>query len=139
MNRFVLSVSSRILVMGLVMLASCRDLAVDYVGIDGKYTGTYAITNAKGLTNAGSVIFTFEGSRYSCEPQNLYLPPAGGGTFARNGQSLRLKDTMAHTKEFDWTLILNGDFTLIFDGSHLVLQQDDVPHQRHRVIDLTRQ
>jgi hypothetical protein len=50
-----------------------------------------------------------------------------------------LKDTVMHTAEFDWTLILNGEFSMTLDGSRLVLEQYDAQHGRQRILDLTLQ
>lgn len=122
-----------------LVLAACSDLGIDATDIDGFYNGTFAFTESNGHTETGSVIFTFEGNRYSCTPQRRYLPPGGAGVFIRSGRKVTLKDTVGHTAEFDWTLILYGEFFVTYDGSHLVLRQNDVQSQRYRVIDLTRQ
>jgi len=121
------------------MLSACSDLGLDPSEFDGTYGGTFTITNSSGATETGPVTFIFAGDRYSCTPQQHYLPPSGAGYCVSSGRTLRLKDTIAHTAEFDWTLILNGEFSLTYDGVHLVLQQDDLQYRRHRTIDLMRQ
>jgi hypothetical protein len=106
---------------------------------DGTFYGTFTITNNMGVEETGAVTFTFSGDKYRCIPEKKYLPPGGGGLFKTIGQALVLNDTMTHTAEFDHTLILNGAFSYTYDGSHLVLYQDDQQYLRFRRIDLTRQ
>jgi hypothetical protein len=130
----------RLIVPALSLLSfACSDLALNPSALDGTYRGTFAITNSKGVVQTGNVTFTFDGGQYSCTPETMYLPPSGAGSFQFVGHAIRLKDTVAHTAEFDWTLILNGDFSYTFDGVHLVLVQQDQEYQRHRRLELTRQ
>jgi hypothetical protein len=117
----------------------CSDLALNPSALDGAYRGTFTITNSEGVVQTGNVTFTFDGDQYSCAPETMYLPPSGAGSFQFAGHAIRLKDTVAHTAEFDWTLILNGDFSYTFDGVHLVLVQQDQEYQRYRRLELTRQ
>jgi len=103
--------------------------------MEGTYAGTFTITLEDGQTQTGNVTFTFTGSSYSCVSQERYLPPNGAGAFRTMGRIIRIKDTSLHTAEFDWTLILNGDFSFTLDGSRLVLQQNDT--RFHRLGSLT--
>jgi hypothetical protein len=122
-----------------LLLSACSDLALDPSSFDGTYRGTFTITHANGLVETGSVTFTFSGEQYCCIPEKQYLPPSGAGCFQLIGRTMKLRDTMMHTAEFDWTLILNGAFSFTYDGVHLVLVQQDEQHQRHRLIELARQ
>ena len=121
-----------------LLFSACSDDGSVNSIMDGTYVGTFMITLEDGQIQTGDVAFTFNGSSYSCLPQQRYLPPSGAGSFQTMGQVLRLKDTSMHTAEFDWTLILNGDFSFTFNGLHLVLQQNDTEYHRVRTINLTR-
>jgi len=126
------------ILLAILVLLSCSDVWLFNPIDDGTYAGTFTITLENGLTKTGNVTFTFKGRTYSCVPDKQYLPPGGAGEFLTFGRTIRIKDTALHTAEFDWTLILNGDFEFTFDGSRLVLQQNDTKHHRFRVIDLIR-
>lgn len=122
-----------------LQISACSDDSDVNSITDGAYVGTFTIVSANGHTQTGNVTFTFEGTSYSCLPEQPYLPPSGAGQFQTIREVLRFKDTVVHTAEFDWTLILNGDFQYTFDGSHLVLLQKDDQYHRLRNINLTRQ
>jgi hypothetical protein len=119
--------------------SACSDAGPDPPLLDGTYQGTFTITQENGPVESGTVRITFGGDGYSCTPEQRYLPPSGGGLFLLSGRTLTLKDTAVHTAEFDWTLILNGEFSFTFDGSRLLLEQQDQRHRRHRTIDLKRE
>lgn len=131
--------SHRLAYITCLMLCACSDLAVSPSEFDGTFHGTFTLTNAEGVSETGVVTFTFSEGTYRCTSEKRYLPPGGGGTFKVIGQTLILDDNMMHTAEFDWTLILGGAFLYTYDGSHLLLTQDDLKYQRLRRIDLTRQ
>ncbi len=119
--------------------SSPSDPALFLSSLNGTYRGTFTITGKTGYAATGVVTFTFTADAYECHPETMYLPPAGAGKLTILLHTIVLRDTVPHTAEFDWTLILNGPFSYAFDGTHLVLVQDDETYQRHRVIDLTRQ
>ena len=100
------------LAMLLILFNGCSDDGFPNSITDGTYVGIFTIKLEDGQTKTGGVTFTFNGNSYSCNPEKLYLPPSGEGSFHVIGQVLRLKDTALHTAEFDWTLILNGDTAL---------------------------
>lgn len=125
----------------LILALTC--LACDH-GVDpirpiqaGDYVGTFSIRSENGTTQSGLVTFRFRANTYSCIPEKVYLPPSGGGSYRLGDKSLTLTDTVMHTAEFDWTLILNGDFTYSNDGEKITLIQNDTAHRRYRTIELT--
>jgi len=125
------------IVLPLVFLA-CSDMALNPPEMEGSFEGTFTISHSTGLVETGSVTFTFIDNRYTCTPNTAFLPPSGSGTFVVEGNIICLADTVLHTAEFDWTLILTGEFSMLFDGTHMVLDQHDQKYHRHRRIDLRR-
>ena len=112
----------------------CEDVGMRLEIRNGTYTGTFTIRQSDGSEHSGGVTFTFHDGSYTCSPEVRYLPPGGAGTYHTFGTTLVLTDTVAHTAEFDWTLILGGEFAFSFDGRTLKLTQDDTKYHRHRVI-----
>lgn len=106
---------------------------------EGVYAGVFTIRQSDGTEQSGLVTFTFGASTYSCLPDKPYLPPSGAGTFHSYNNTIVLKDNVGHTAEFDWTLILNGEFSFSFDGKTLTLTQNDQKYKRYRIIVLTFQ
>ncbi len=118
---------------------SCTEEEEIYSTIDdGIYEGTFIIVESDGKMYSGKVTFTFNKSTYTCVPEIRYLPPSGGGSFQTNKNKIMLEDKVIHTAEFDWTLILNGEFYFIYDGNKLILKQNDMNHNRYRDIELLK-
>jgi hypothetical protein len=103
----------------------------------GDYVGTFSIKAENGTTQTGGVIFGFHPTKYICIPEKAYLPPSGAGSYRLDENTITLTDTVAHTAEFDWTLILNGDFTYSNDGNKITLIQNDIKYRRVRTLELT--
>jgi hypothetical protein len=107
----------------------------------GEYLGTIAVTFNVGSDSAfvvqNGVTFTFNDSGwYTCRGENVLNPPAGGGSYKIEGDSLYLTDQAAHLAFFDWTLILNGAFHIQSRPDSLIFTQDDIQHRRYRYINL---
>jgi hypothetical protein len=122
----------------LILALTC--LACDH-GVDptrpiksSDYVGTFSIRSEDGTTQSGQVTFRFRTNTYSCIPEKVYLPPSGAGSYRLGDHSLTLTDTAMHTAQFDWSLILNGDFTYSNDGNKITLTQNDTEHRRYRTI-----
>jgi hypothetical protein len=128
-----------VLVLPALLLPSCLINTPTDTIPDGTYAGTFTITHADGKSESGGVTFTFAGGTYRCIPVNHPVPPGGGGAFSTWENTLFLRDEVAHTAEFDWTLILNGGFSISMEGPRLILQQRETRFHRLRVIDLVRQ
>ena len=128
-----------IVVISLAFYSGCDDSGYTLPFRDGTYIGTFSIRNQDGSEQSGGATFTFRDGSYSCIPEERYLPPSGAGSFAVHGTIVTLTDNVAHTAEFDWTLILNGDFVYAFDGKTLTLTQDDTKFHRFRTIKIALQ
>jgi len=78
------------------------------------YNGTYSITHnfntGSSFTESGPVTFIFTDTSYHCYGEEYLLPPSGGGEYSIIGEIMVLNDMVPHTAEFNWTLILNGEF-----------------------------
>ena len=93
-------------------------------GIDGTYSGTfYRITNgAKEQTS--NVTLTFSNNQYSGTSSMVKYPALCSGTFTETPQAMTFANTCMWTAEFDWTLILNGEFKVIRKDDELILAKE---------------
>jgi hypothetical protein len=103
----------------------------------GIYSGQFFFTE-KNDSIVSTVQFTFAESTYTCVPQMLYHPPAGAGKYRMHGDSVELRDLSAHTANFDWTLILDGNFGFRRSGATITLSQKDDVRERTRRIELSK-
>jgi hypothetical protein len=120
----------------------CDNEVESYPQIEGKYKGTYTrieyIGSDHASTDEGSVILEFTDRTFTCVPDVRWLPPTGAGIYSFNYKKIILTDTIVHTAEFDWTLILGGAFNYSYDGTNLTLIQNDLKHKRRHTINLTK-
>jgi hypothetical protein len=109
---------------------------------DGVYSGVYTrvehSTSGQPTTTSGGVNLSIEGDRYSIRGEIRYAPPSGSGLFIV-GDVVTFTDDAFRTAEFDWTLIVNGEFGYDQNDSSVVLEQYDETHDRHVRIELTRE
>ena len=121
----------------------------------GTYVGNFFCTFYAGtdsaITISNSVTFTFvdtgsyngytlfpDSGWYHCYGGGLN-PPSGGGIYHVTSDSIILSDRVAHTADFDWTLILNGAFSIQFRTDSLIMKQNDTKFLRYRYINLALQ
>lgn len=125
----------------LLLIVGCKDKSTDSTTINaieaGKYNGVFTFTE-NGETAIGNVEFTFTDTSYKCVPVKKYLPPVGEGKYEIQKDKIILTDMMIHTAEFDWTLILGGEFDFIKNGNTVVLVQEDKERNRFRKIELSK-
>lgn len=102
----------------LLALTSCKKDHADPVS-DGDYTGTFRRISLTGTGAASNVTLHLRGGSYSGSSDNARYPAiCVGGWEASEGQ-LHFWDGCVFTADFDWTLILEGDFDYSISGSHL--------------------
>ncbi|OGU75359.1 MAG: hypothetical protein A2V93_09845 [Ignavibacteria bacterium RBG_16_34_14] len=118
---------------------SCAEEEIYSTFEDGVYEGTFTMVESNNTIHTGKVTFSFIHNKYICIPESQFLPPSGGGNFQISKNILTLEDKVAHTANFDWSLILNGKFNFTYDGKKLILKQNDRINNRYRTIDLIKQ
>jgi hypothetical protein len=118
-------------------LAGCQDSGespqVPATDLEGVYAGEYTrIDGCSGTapaTTSGRVRLVVDGDRYEIEGAERLAPPSGRGSIAV-GRVVTLDDEGMHTADFDWTLILEGDFNVVREGPLVVLEQYDGARDR---------
>lgn len=111
------------------------------IALDGLYRGRYWITHQDGTSDQnrqdGNAWMSFDKGSYEVQGDFELLPPAGGGEYYIDGRVLVLKDTVMHTANFDWTLILNGRFDVDMSEDGAVrLTQRDLEYARYHELEL---
>jgi hypothetical protein len=102
------------------------DFVRNYVG---SYSRIDGYSDPDPLITSGSINLVVDGEHYRLEGSERYAPPGGCGRILI-GDVTTFIDECVHTAEFDWSLVIDGDFSLDRDGSKLVLEQFDAEHDR---------
>ena len=96
--------------------------------LEGTFVGTYSITHGYSTgsprTESGGVRLEIVGSHYNLIGERRYMPPSGCGTL-HVAESVVFRDECPHTAEFDWTLIVSGDFSYSHAGDRIILGRFD--------------
>ncbi len=102
----------------------------------GSFHGTYTIihdySTSTPRTETGAFDLSIDGDRYRIVPQKRYYPPSGQGAImqAYNSQTIVFDDQGMHTAEFDWSLIIDGEFLFTADRGTVVLEKYDAERDR---------
>lgn len=86
---------------------------------DGSYTGTFTVEYSDGQSYSNPVTVTISGSHYSCTAGENHIPAGGHGTFTIDGSKITFRDELMWTADFDWNLILNGEYNFKIDGGEI--------------------
>jgi hypothetical protein len=114
----------------------------------GEYRGSYSLTrlnptdkNAKGTNYAEAsmaLVLNTTNRTYKVIPLgDSATPPASEGTYSLRYTRITFRDRSS-TIFSDPSLVINGEFTYTFDGSSLVLSQNDSTRRREHSAFLTR-
>lgn len=84
--------------------------------IDGNYIGIF---DRRG--NTSNVELTFNNGTWTGESETVKFPALCNGTYSGSGNVITFENACAWTAEFDWTLILGGDWNYTLNGNSLIL------------------
>lgn len=108
-----------------VFLFNCEDqsdLTLD--NLSGEYQGTFTVVYIDGSTYSNPVTVTFSGNSYNCSAGTNRFPAGGNGSFEIIENKVHFLDSNFWTADFDWNLILTGEYELTGTDSIPTLQAD---------------
>lgn len=90
--------------------------------LTGTYSGTFRVEyqNGESFSNPVEVSFMSE-NKYNSSGNDKYIPAGGSGTYEVNESIIEFKDINYWTANFDWNLILNGEYEYSLTGDQLTL------------------
>jgi len=104
----------------LLALAACNKDNATPVQLDGAYTGTFTSSSVN-ATN-GTIKVLISGKTYQAT-LNTFMAIGSRGSYTVNNNQLTFQDSLVHTANFDWGLLLNGTYTQITKGDSLILEK----------------
>ncbi len=86
------------------------------------YKGTFYITAPNIKSQSVPVSITLNNGTYSCSNGENFYPAGGSGTYnLLNNNQIEFTDTNVWTANFDWGLILNGDYNIVKTDENITL------------------
>lgn len=127
------------LTLGIIVFTGCDSNDDDtLVQIpNGNYTGIFTVEYTNGDTFSNPVTLGFiEENVYSSTDNADYYPAGGNGTFEINGSTILFNDINVWTANFDWNLILSGEYDFSLNGNELVISanKDNVGFYKYKLI-----
>jgi len=112
-----------ILIISTFLLISCNDESVDLIDIEGTYEGTFIRTSPNAKYTPSQVTLTFSNGQFQGESDVTKYPAICSGTYEVKGNKVEFENACVWTAEFDWSLILSGEFTAELTSDELTLQR----------------
>ncbi|MEQ8470305.1 MAG: hypothetical protein RIC35_03930 [Marinoscillum sp.] len=123
-------------VLGLTL--ACSDETPELTSIEeGTYEGTFTRSSDRQRNQSANVILTFEDGAFTGASDQQKFPAICRGSYEVNTSGILFSDSCIWTADFDWSLILSGQFSIAKDRDNLILTKS-----REDIIDiyqLTRQ
>lgn len=88
--------------------------------LNGAYPGTFYY-HSPSAAISGQVTVTFSENKYASASNSNRIPAAGNGSYQILNQQIQFTDTNVRTADFDWGLILNGNYTSQIKSDSLIL------------------
>lgn len=101
-----------------LLFMSCNKDNPDTTISEGKYKGTFTVTYNSGK-QSGRTTLVLENGKYSCTGNSDRIPAGGSGTYSIDNGKITFVDDNIWTADFDWGLILQGQYDYQFDGRNL--------------------
>ena len=108
----------------LVAITSCKeDIVKETSEIEGTFTGTFIRSSPNARYAPSEVTLTFSDGEFQGDSETVKYPAICNGTFLIEGENITFSNSCPWTAEFDWTLILSGEFTYEWRGEELVIEK----------------
>ena len=110
----------------MLILSSCESEKNNNLKIpDGTYNGTFQRQSAfGGVGEISNVTITFSSYTWTGESDKAKYPALCHGKYKLGDQIITFTNECIWTADFDWTLILSGDFNYTYDGKLLEMIRD---------------
>jgi len=128
----------------LLILISCKKSSNTIQELEsGIYKGTFTV-NYDGKKQTASdieVILNSDKSYHSTGNKNPRIPAGGSGTYIIKNNAILFNDKNPWTAEFDWGLILTGEYKISFSNKKLILKKTIESNNTRTIYeyDLTKQ
>lgn len=99
-----------------VILSCNNDDEKPQTEINGEYVGIFE----RGGNNS-NVELTFNNGNWTGESEIVKFPALCNGTYSKSGNVISFENSCPWTAEFDWTLILGGEWNFSLNGNSLIL------------------
>lgn len=86
----------------------------------GIYSGTFTIQYDSAKLSGETTLRLSDG-QYTCDGNDNRIPAGGSGTYTLAGETIIFQDENMWTADFDWNLILKGEYTYSLRGKRLQL------------------
>lgn len=98
------------------MLASCNKEVPEVSLEDGTYYGTFERKLVGSEGTVSNISLTFDSGLYGGQSDAYRYPAIGNGSYEISGDKIEFIDINIWTADFDWSLILVGEYSLSKDG-----------------------
>lgn len=107
-----------------IIVSSCKKNTYNTIIPDGNYVGTFQRLSATG-GQLSNVTLTFSENSWTGQSEFSKYPALCHGTYRSiEGNKVTFENACIWTTEFDWTLILSGDFELSITGTEVELVKE---------------
>ncbi|RLJ72897.1 hypothetical protein [Pedobacter alluvionis] len=115
-----------ILLFALILSLGCKKTTNINVLQDGNYTGVLVITNSvKSVPETRPISISLRDGKFNITPSaDTKLKPSGGkGTYSFKKGIGYFEDAGVWTADFDWNMVLNGEYDIRSSGVDLTLRK----------------
>lgn len=102
---------------------------------EGTYRGTFTVVYDT-ATLTGSTVLHLSGGRYECDGNDNRIPAGGSGTYRTENGIILFQEERMWTANFDWNLILKGEYNYSVSGRRLKLSMrtDRAPFYKYDLL-----
>lgn len=108
----------------LITAQSCKNGNEVESNLSGTYQGTFIRSSMTAKYMPADVTITFTEKEFSGISNTRVYPAIGEGTYQLKGNNINFFNKSIWTAEFDWSLILTGDYILTKEGNEVIIQRD---------------
>ena len=101
----------------LLAVTACNKDNTTPVKLEGTYTGKFTSTSVN--ANTGAVKVKISGKTFQAT-LNTFMSLESRGSYAISNNQITFQDSLAHTANFDWGLLLNGTYKQSTKGDSIV-------------------
>jgi len=107
-----------------LFLSACQEESHVISGIEGTYEGHFIRSSPTAKYQPSKVILTLSNGEFRGESERTKYPAICNGTYEVKGNKVEFSNACVWTAEFDWTLILSGEFSAELASDELTLQRN---------------